>query len=909
MSVSPLYYVCFLNNFNNYFNRIIKGYATLAEYQSAVGEGNYFLYSKAINYNPNDSVSTEIIMNDCPFEPDYLLILNSDMTIKARWFVLESVFTREKQKKFNIRRDVIYDFREQLQNSPMFVQKGMLNDSDSFILNSEGMSFNQIKKEETLLKDRTNSAWIVGYIAKDAGSDDPTIQAPDEDFDYITLSAIASDLGISESTLSGVLNFDGQNNNPSFFTKSMTVKFGASIIPLNGMLGTYALYINLNPELSALTGSFYEYVYFEKCLWRLVLPTSQKSPVQAFGDEIVNNKANIYPLLTTIFNRPYLTQAQYDKLGKYRNKIILYNGIYYKMSIVVADSSLVESSANFNYNTYTPFKNAIDAACNYISVAAGGKNPDNTGIYSLRQTSIRAFIQMEEISPEEGIIPAVQTKISSSRKTVANQAFDMFCIPYGAVKFNSDLGHQISTPDNALTIGAQIALELDAKLYDLQLLPYCPLLSKFDNNNEIDLTDLTEDEDFNYIDKTSARIRTTITLTNVSIGEDPDNPGQYILTGSTFIPDITTGDILSTGYTAEGNDVSNIGAASITKITTGTGVTLALTGWAYNDEDNDFTISVWYEVSGTAHQSFILWATQASFSIELNYQLSLRDSMKVESQCNSYRLNSPNYQGSFNFNVARNGGSVDFFIAECTYKPYTPYIKVAPQFSYLYGTNFGDCRGLVCGGDFSLPRFNSAWESYQLNNKNYQNIFNREIQNLDFTQDLQMRQQLITGGTGIATSGIVGAGVGAQAGGVYGAIAGAVLGSAGSAVGMAIDTDMLARQQRENRSISIDKYNYQLGNIKALPYTLTKVGSFDINSKIWPFLEYYSCTDEEKAALENKIRYESMTVMRIDLIGQYFGAFDEARYLKGELIRNEEIAEDNHIFEAIYAEFVKGVYC
>ena len=97
--------------------------------------------------------------------------------------------------------------------------------------------------------------------------------------------------------------------------------------------------------------------------------------------------------------------------------------------------------------------------------------------------------------------------------------------------------------------------------------------------------------------------------------------------------------------------------------------------------------------------------------------------------------------------------------------------------------------------------------------------------------------------------------------------------------------------------------------LKILPYTLTIVSSFDINSKIWPFLEYYTCTEEEKEALEKKIQYESMTVMRIDLIGTYFGASEEKHYLKGELIRNEEIAEDNHIFEAIYAEFVKGVYC
>ena len=300
---------------------------------------------------------------------------------------------------------------------------------------------------------------------------------------------------------------------------------------------------------------------------------------------------------------------------------------------------------------------------------------------------------------------------------------------------------------------------------------------------------------------------------------------------------------------------------------------------------------------------------QASFSTIIEHSLTIKNSIKIDSECDFYRLASPNYQGIFEFNVAKNGGNVEFFKAYCTYKPYTPFIKVTPKFNYLYGEDYNDNRGLICGGDFSLPRSSSAWQQYQLENKNYQNIFNREIQNLTVEQTLQMRQQIITGSLGIAAAGITGGVLGAQAGGVYGAIAGAAVGTAGSSVGFGLDIDMLAIRQREEKSLAIDKYNYQLGNIKALPYTLTKVGAFDINSKIWPFIETYLATDEEIEALENKIKYESMTVMRIDIIGRYMGAFEEPHYLKGELIRNEEIAEDNHVFEALYAEFVKGVYC
>ena len=77
-------------------------------------------------------------------------------------------------------------------------------------------------------------------------------------------------------------------------------------------------------------------------------------------------------------------------------------------------------------------------------------------------------------------------------------------------------------------------------------------------------------------------------------------------------------------------------------------------------------------------------------------------------------------------NAAKNGG-VSFFNIDCTYKPYNPYIHVNPNFGRLYGGDFDDSRGLIVGGDFSLPQTTSAWESYQLSNKNFQASFDRQI--------------------------------------------------------------------------------------------------------------------------------------------------------------------------------------
>ena len=902
MSVSPLYYACFLNNYNNYFNRIIKGYATLSEYQTELGTSNYFLFSKPINYNPKDNVSTELIINDCPFEPDYVLILDSSFDIVARWFVMHSSFTREKQRKLELRRDLIFDFKEELKESPMFVHKGYLKDNDSFIVNDEGMSFNQIKSQEILLKDKTNSAWIVGYIAKNAAATDVGIQVNDVDIDFITASDLASASGISEEDLSSVFNLDGLNTYPSFFTKKIQMQYWEDC---GGLLAKE--YLNMNPNFDSYLGNDWEFApLWAPFLWHI--ETTAYLPYYNSSASILANKMIYYRTgfladLITIFNRPYFKESQLNILLGYADKIIRYNGKFYKLKFNVVNSNRTDASSALTYTSYTSLQNAVSE-----TATAMGTTPRNAGEIWFKSFSQEVYIQLEYISDESGIIPAVQTKVSSGRNVVENQAFDMFCIPAGPALFKSDLGTKAAAPDYALSIGAAIAVKLDSQLYDLQLLPYCPLIDKFDNNNKIDLTALSVDSDFNYIDKTDTRVRTTVHSDNATVSEDPDLPGTYLFTGSITIANKVVADILDDGFTIEGSGASDISNGALTLIQSGSDVLVSFTSNCA-DREADVSLYIWYEINGTDHVSFILWARQATFSTKINRGLSLKDSMKVESQCNFYRLTSPNYQGSFEFNVAKNGGSVAYFLAECTYKPYTPYIKVVPQFSFLYGANYGDQRGLVCGGDFSLPRFTSAWENYLLNNKNYQNIFNREIQNLSFEQRIQRISQVASGISGLATAGAIGGGVGAQAGGVYGAIAGAVLGTAASGVGFGLDMDLLAQRQKEEKGLAIDKYNYQLGNIKALPYTITKIGAFDINSKIWPFLEYYTCTDEEKAALESKITYESMTVMRIDQIGKYFEAFTDKHYLKGELIRNEAIADDNHVLEAIYYEFMKGVYC
>ena len=328
-------------------------------------------------------------------------------------------------------------------------------------------------------------------------------------------------------------------------------------------------------------------------------------------------------------------------------------------------------------------------------------------------------------------------------------------------------------------------------------------------------------------------------------------------------------------------------------------------------------------VQGTSYEqgtpvSAILFADKASFTTNiihampihrpikkpiipnrpLQYINSLEVDMKIENECYNYRLCSPNYNGIFEFSVAKNEG-IDYFNVDCSYKPYSPYIHVNPNFKGMYYQDFNDCRGLICGGDFSISRVSDAFKQYEINNKNYVNIFDREIQNLEVQQKTQRIEQSVG-----AITGSLGAGLQA---GIYtgspaiGGIAGGV-----SAIGGAVDYAIGEQLRNEALDYKKDMYGYQLGNIKALPYSLSKVDAFNDNNKIFPFIETYSASSTEIQAFKDKIKYNGMTVGRIGTIAEFIRS--DKTYIKGQLIRNEDIAEDFHYLNALSDEIYKGAF-
>lgn len=308
----------------------------------------------------------------------------------------------------------------------------------------------------------------------------------------------------------------------------------------------------------------------------------------------------------------------------------------------------------------------------------------------------------------------------------------------------------------------------------------------------------------------------------------------------------------------------------------------------------------------------LLRADSCDFSFDKTIDLGLMSigshdasDAKVANQCERLRISSPGEASSFEYTpfkagAYKTGGNI--FTVKCTYRPINPYIHVVPKnFSNLYWQTFNkDQRGLIVSGDFSLPTTTDQWQTYMINNKNFINSFNREVE----TIELQNKWGLATD----IASAVGGAVSGATMGGALGGVGGAIAGGVGSAIAGAVG--VVGNQQLREDALDLkkDQFRYSLQNIRALPVLLNRTSSYVIDSQVCPYVQLYSCTATEKQAVRDKIKWNGMKVGRIGTFQTYWGYLETyAMYMKCKLIRIN-IKDDYHVISEIGKELDKGFY-
>lgn len=830
----------YLKDYNNYFNRIVKRDTTFTSYTQVLFVDR--------NFNPNDDVYTERVENwTASWTPDYMVLYDDNDALVSRWFVNESKRARNGQYRLTLKRDLVADFYDKIINAPMLVEKGMVTDPNNALLfNKEGFSFNQIKQQELLLKDRTRTPWYILYFNKNVSSKSGYYSTTPRSYD------VAINVAIDDSSS------PFKSGNYKYIDSSTyTINYNGYPVWLVPPTGAYyASFDILKGTLSNLSdgSNYHQYRWFYDNPSKVTYANSDWVADKFRTVFSSSDKVALDNNLQSILSGDFIDYNKFIQLKSADNSIVVkstVNGVskYYQVNVSISysnDSSYQTSGALYNY-----IVNKINTISGLYHNEIDGKT------IKVDYTTANIMVNTTEIVSGGELVWELDF---ANHVGCKDAPYRILAIPKYNIQFTVLQNPGEQYPDGwAFTCPQQnndalVESIIDAygtggsELVDVQLLPYFPYEPRVQDIG---------DEDYDFTATIELGIDTT--LDRGSQNHWRRYSGQTVVTDQL--------------------------------------------GW----DSTQFSL---FGVHDSDKCAAVFYIDQSTFTLDINVNLPIKprtDKMymnkKLSNELDLYRLCSPNYNGVFEYSNAKNNGT-DIINVDCTLRPFNPYLHLNPNFKGLYGTDYNDSRGLICQGDFSIPLINDAWKTYELNNKNYQNSFNRQIEHMEFEQSLEKLYANIETYVGTGTGMATGAATGMMMGGNP-AVGGAV-GGAMSLIGGIADLALMDLRHKENLSYARDAFKYQLGNIKALPTTVNKITCLTANNKIWPFIEVYEASANEESLLNSYLAYSSMTINAIGTIESYLQT--DRTFVSGKLIRLENLGLASHEAFEIYKELEKGVY-
>lgn len=284
--------------------------------------------------------------------------------------------------------------------------------------------------------------------------------------------------------------------------------------------------------------------------------------------------------------------------------------------------------------------------------------------------------------------------------------------------------------------------------------------------------------------------------------------------------------------------------------------------------------------------------------------------IKTMNQCTKARVIAPNHSAMHDFSPAAagkpasGGGS---FTVKFTLKPYAPMFAIGLPVGNANAilTSTEDIGNwLVISGDFSLPQTTDAWQTYQINNKNYLNAFNRQIETVELNNKYAKLHDVAGAISGAVSASVSAGTTGAAVGGAPGAIVGAAVGGLVSGIAGAADVAINEKLRTDQLDLQKDMFAFNLQNVQALPNTLAAVGAYDAMNYLYPYVVIYDATAKEKAAFENYLKYKGMTIGVIDTVNNYKAS---GHFIQADIIKID-LHDDQHMINTIREEVAKGFY-
>ena len=849
-----------LKNFNNYYNRQLIKFDTLNEYLT---NENFLISFNDRNFDFQDGLFTKHIINYSAGTlevPDYCIVEDKDTNEFSRWFVIECRQTRGYQYELSLKRDIIAEHYEVLKASPCLIKKGYVDNSSPLVFNKEPQEYNKIKKSEHLIKDQVGTGWVIGFIERDKNYsshikasyyDDRPV-----DFEYSALSSyLQSFMGISGATPTRKLKIlqDDDLHNIGLQLE-VTTRWGIST---GSNINAYEYVGQIFTNLGNYRGKYYfnvpgfagdvdnNYCKFEENTYINVPPITTRLAINQ-GTSITTSSSTLRSSTGTFAE--YYSNKWHDNLAA-----LGYSNAWWW--------SITQNLSGSDYGTYETLKSFDGKICqidgNYYRCQLVKNNSTQyqnvSGDYMLNSN----FNILCNALPTDSQMQSMQTSASyyETPKYFTN---------YGPNQLlKSDIALYWFTQDcyiNLVQENIQVWTDLTSSStrnhlvdapYDMFAIPYA-------------------NEEFTYSDGTSTYSANKNMAINIAIElcRSLGSTAAYDIQIVPFCPLIGKQGIQSSPM--------NIALCSKQPIRKGT------------------TLTTSDPIVG-----YYLWCDRSSYSFYINEtrnDLTLDNSeltYKEITQMNEYILCSPAKDATYEFNPAMNRG-IHRWNVSFDYRPYSSYIKVQPEFDYLYGSSSfngqTDVRGLIFNGNYSITQLSNAWAEYMNSNKNYQQIFDTQVDTQINKFNKQQKAQWDTVGYRNYSINPL-----------------SFLKVIGESKQMDFDREIFNMDISAQRQV----FEYQLDNIKSQPDAISKLTSLNIDFRIFPYVEIYSTNDSELQFFRDNLRLNGMTIMVTGYIEQYLKPIGEETFIQATIIRyNENIKKENDytLVSELNKELDMGIY-
>ena len=465
------------------------------------------------NFNPSDGVNTNQIINWDGDIPDYIVASETGDDINSRWFVIEAARKRGQQYELTLYRDTIVDYYESIKEADIFIEKAMIRDNDTsnpLLFNTENMSFNQIKYNDVKLYDKTKCPWLIGFISKDFKIDGE-ISIPSKNIS----SAVPNAFNVPSFAASEFSKNDGKWQVPPFQgIGNVGYEYVLTSPNTNnpGILSPMAWRYISTTYSAVQNGASVKYTDsspFDSGGYSAILQTDMQTSELYNPNPKLGGKSRfeVYNNNSINWGNPYgLISIQLQDYLKKKYKVGLdswFESYYYPNEILVYSEDTgklykgTRSTISAKEVIPTTFLETTDADAlqlmNTIRNSFSTSIPDSTvemKVNNISSTSFKIISNGEFYKYDFKEISAYNYTIDiTQRDSLTDQPFDMFCMPYSdEFEYVNPQGNVIGTSSKDINLNIVQSISRQGKttnsgIYDIQLVPYCPIINNVYEEN------------------------------------------------------------------------------------------------------------------------------------------------------------------------------------------------------------------------------------------------------------------------------------------------------------------------------------------------------------------------------------------------------------------------------------------